>query len=403
MTSDSFAAQQEPAVPDAAAANPSSDDVSALPPASNKILVIGGPRVGKKFILERLIKSPSPLPLLPLSVSTTPTTSLPLSTCLWPIDTRYYSAHLSFHLLNDQSVPAFTPSSLSSLVSSPLLTDLQGLMLVYDASDPSSLSAIQRWSALLPHVSHQDDDSVMLMVGVESQPTKASADVWAQARDWAIDHGLEHVRVGYDDRLEGEDEGGEEGGEEDEEGVARIAGAFQANHWQQMELKDRASAARQRLMAADGEDGEGEHPLSINARLAQEEEQEEAELEAHLQAEAETEAALERARAELRQRQELEGEDGEEREEEVDEEGKTVEEQMREEERMESHMAGFEAMFERMQGIRQEAMRAHGDMGAGDQGKVLSDAERRRRAEDAIMSMLQSMGLDGDDEEEEDA
>ena len=61
-----------------------------------------------------------------------------------------------------------------------------------------------------------------------------------------------------------------------------------------MTLKSRQAVAHSRLTRADGE--EDEQPLSIDARLAQDEEREEAELEAHLQAEAEEEARVEAER-----------------------------------------------------------------------------------------------------------
>ena len=408
MTTDT--APQPAAVDGASSAD---DAVTPLPPASNKVLVIGGHGVGKKFILQRLSSSSTPLTLSPLSLATSPSTSVVVRSHLHPIDTRYYTTTLHFHVLTDTDIPPLTPSSLTSLLSSPLLTACQGLLLVYDAASPTSFDHLTRWAPLLPHI--DDDDAVLLIVGVERAPNTALDSVWAKARDWAIDHSIEHVRLRYNDgpAPAGEVGEAEEEGEE-EEGVRRIAGAFEANHWEHMVMKDRAAAARQRLQRGDeGEDGgererEGDgqwvdHPLSLNARLAADEEREEAELEAHLQAEEEEEARLEQERARLRQQLEVEGAKLDDEGEAVGE-GKTAEEVAREDEAMEAHLTSFEAMFERMQNIRQEAMRAQRSPSGAQQGRPLSDAERRKRAEDAILNMLKSMGLDdedGDDEEGE--
>ena len=410
MTSD--AAPQPAAAPaDAVDGVAGADAVTELPP-SNKVLVIGGPGVGKQFILQRLSSSPTPLTLTPLSLATSATTSAPVRTHLHPISTRYYSTALHFHVLRDSDIPPFSPSSLSSLLSSPLLSSARGLLLVYDSSSPSSLSSLHRWSSVLPHI--DDDDTPLLLIGVERNPHTADAAVLAQARDWAIDHSVEHVQVRYEDgpAPAGVEGGGEE--EEEEEGVRRIAGALEANHWEHMVMKDRTAAARQRADrvggeedgegdGVDGEGREGEHPLSINARLDADEEREEAELEAHLQAEEEEEARREQERARLRQQLEMEGAKLDDEGEEVGE-GKTEEDLVREDERMEAHLTSFEAMFERMQNIRHEAMRAQRQQPDGQQqgGRQLTDAERRKRAEDAIMGMLKTMGLDeedGDDEE----
>ena len=379
------------------------DVVSELSPAFNKILVIGGPSVGKRFILQRLSRSPTPLSLSPSSLPTSPSSSIPLRTFHHPIDTRYYTASLHFHVLNDADVPPFTPSSLASLLSSPLLSELQGVMLVYDAAERGSLESVQRWGGVLERVN--DEDSVLLMVGVERERGRGSDAVWAAARDWAIDHSVEHVRLRFDD--ESAPAHSEEGGDEDdEEGVRRIAGAFEANQWQHMVLKDRASAARQRLTRTEDDSGDGDggadgHPLSINARLAHEEEREEAELEAHVQAEADEEAKVEEERARLRHQLELAGarlndeDDG-------DDIAKSDAERAREDEQMEAHLTSFEAMFERMQAVRQEAVRAHaaGPAPAAPGSAPLSDIERRRRAEEAILSMLNSLGMeDGEDDD----
>jgi hypothetical protein len=78
------------------------------------------------------------------------------------------------------------------------------------------------------------------------------------------------------------------------------------------------------------------------------------------------------------------------------------------ERKLEDDMVAFDAVFDKIKDIKAEAMAARAahkgaaTNGAGAAG--ISDQERRRRAEDTVMRLLQSMGmadeLEGDDEEE---
>jgi len=370
--------------------------------------MVGGDKVGKRYILQRLLNRPT-LPIEPVSLDIGGSDSLTVDTVEWPVETRYYTTSLHFHVLRDAAVPRFSPESLSALLASPLLSSTSSVVLVYDASSVDSLRAVQRWSAVTTQL--DDEDSVMLCVGVEKAAGEGKEEVWDAARDWCIDHTIEHVRLRYeDDEARGAGRaggGGRREEEEDEEGIDRIQSAFHANHWQHMTMKSRQAVAHSRLnRTEDGEDGEDgvDEPLSIDARLAQDEEREEAELEAHLQAEAEEEARLEAERQRMRAQLEAEGVklDDESEHAAVDDDGKTVEQRQQEEERMEQHLQGFEAMFERMQKVRQEAMRAQrtDTEQSGGGRAVLTDAERRKRAEDALLSMMRTFGLDESDDEE---
>ena len=295
----------EPVAAPAQPVEPAADDESST--RTNKVLVVGGDRVGKKYILQRLVNRPN-LPTEPVTVDLAGSATLTVDTVVWPVETRYYSTSLQFHVLRDSSIPRFSPESLSSLLASPLLASTSSVVLVYDASDVDSLRAIQRWSAVTAQL--DDEDSVMLCVGVEKAAGQGKEQVWDEAREWCIDHTIEHVRLRYEDD---EARQGAAGGErrrdddDDEEGISRIQSAFHANHWQHMTLKSRQAVAHSRLIGTDGDDGDEEQPLSINARLAQDEEREEAELEAHLQAEAEEEARHEAERQRMRAQLEAEG------------------------------------------------------------------------------------------------
>ena len=371
------------------------------PPRTNKVLMVGGDKVGKRYILQRLLNR-AILPVEPVSLDIHGSGAVTVDTVEWPVETRYYTASLHFHVLRDSSIPRFSPDSLSALLASPLLASTSSVVLVYDASNVDSLRAVQRWSSVTAQL--DDEDSVMLCVGVEKVAGEGKEEIWDEARDWCIDHTIEHVRLRYED--EQAREGGNRGAsggrreeEDEEEGIHRIQSAFQANNWQHMTLKSRQAVAHSRLNGVDGDDGADE-PLSIDARLAQDEEREEAELEAHLQAEAEEEAKRDADRQQLRAQLEAEGVKLEDEFEDPDEDGKTTAERQHEEERMERHLQGFEAMFEQMQRVRQEAMRSHRGDNEQSGGRVLTDAERRKRAEDALMSMMQSLGLDDSDEEE---
>ena len=152
---------------------------------TNKVLMVGGDKVGKRYILQRLLNRTT-LPIEPLSLDISGADSLTVDTVEWPVDTRYYTTSLQFHVLRDSSVPRFSPDSLSALLASPLLSSTSSVVLVYDASSVDSLRAIQRWSAVTAQV--DDEDSVMLCVGVEKVAGGGKEEVWDEARDWCIDH-----------------------------------------------------------------------------------------------------------------------------------------------------------------------------------------------------------------------
>ena len=384
------------------------DEQSASAAPVNKVLMVGGDKVGKQYILQRLLNR-STLPVEPVSLDVTGAATVSVESVAWPVETRYYTTSLLFHILRDSSVPRFSPDSLAALLASPIVASTSSVVLVYDASDAATLHAVQRWSAVTAQL--DDEDSVMLCVGVEKAAGAGKEEVWEEARDWCIDHTIEHVRLRYEDeqtRAAAANGGNAVGAaaaagrrdeEEDEEGIARIQSAFHANHWQHMTLKSRQAVAQSRVREDGGEDGAEGQRLSLDAQLAQDEEREEAELEAHLQAEEEEEARQQAERAQLRAQLEAEGVKLDDDDAEA-EDGKSVEERQQEEQKMEQHLQGFEALFEQMQKVRQEATRAQRGDNEQTGSRVLTDVERRKRAEDALMKMMRTFGLDEDDEEE---
>ena len=55
-------------------------------------------------------------------------------------------------------------------------------------------------------------------------------------------------------------------------------------------------------------------------------------------------------------------------------------------------MVAFDAVFDKIAGIKAAAARARAQGGDA----ALSDDERRKRAEDAVMQLLKSMGMEGE-------
>ena len=72
---------------------------------------------------------------------------------------------------------------------------------------------------------------------------------------------------------------------------------------------------------------------------------------------------------------------------------------------LETEMVAFDAVFDKIKSLKAEAIRAR-EGGGGAGGPSMSDAERRKRAEDTVMQLLKSMGmedkLETDDEADSD-
>ncbi len=74
--------------------------------------------------------------------------------------------------------------------------------------------------------------------------------------------------------------------------------------------------------------------------------------------------------------------------------------------KLDEDMASFDAVFARVGGLKAEAMAAREAVANGNaSGATMSDADRRKKAEETVMRLLQSMGmedeLDGESERED--
>lgn len=108
------------------------------------ILVIGSPGVGKRTILSRLLS---------LEFEDASDTSSEVLILGWTIDTKYYSADVAIWMahLQDDSPPSSLPD----------FNQFSAIVMVFDMSELSSLSALKKW------VSHTDiqKSDILLCIG----------------------------------------------------------------------------------------------------------------------------------------------------------------------------------------------------------------------------------------------
>lgn len=369
----------------------------------NKVLVIGDNQVGKKFVVKHIIQAQSTpnqtsnnqsVTFVPNTAKFTEDQSVPYHTAHWPLVTKYYRADVEFNLLNDNAVSDFTPQSIDQLVQSSLAKAIQSMLLIYDPSNTDSFQRITRWAALIN--SAVTSDRVMLCIANESKPESIDQSIIEQARDWCQLHNIEHVSIPFvelsSQLIAPIPSSASDRWRHDDDGLPRIVNALQANEWDDMSMKsesERRSEMQARADRAELIDAEEARAQSLTNQLDQEEADEEAEFEAHLIEE--DRLAAERAAliAALNADQPPLAP--------TEEEELTVEEEEHAVEQVEKQLAGFEAMFEQMRSIRAEAVASRQST-----GNPVSDAERRKRAEDAIMSMLTSMGIGPDDDDDDD-
>ena len=184
----------------------------------NGILVIGAPKVGKRFIVQKLVTPRAQTTTTAVngysSRLTLQHSGIEAFDC--SIDTKYYSAQLTFHVIpaathaqfngeEDEEAAADAAAgdsartaALSSEAKSEFAAlDAQALMLIFNLGDSSSFHALAaRW---LPFIEERNP-SVLLLVGNDIASTSASPltrvqkqereDLEQLARDWALDHGL---------------------------------------------------------------------------------------------------------------------------------------------------------------------------------------------------------------------
>ena len=206
-------------------------------PSSNSILVVGESRVGKRFLVRRIVdsrtkaaataaaasgtsdataSSASVAPSAPASHSFPAASSI--DAFRFSVDTKYYSADLTFHVLpadkhaalsasavGSDAVDAAAAAELSAEVRSEFASlDVQAVMLVFDLSAPASFHALA--SSWLPFLRDRSP-GVLLIVGNNVAPPTAVVDPAAAVaarrekeeleqlvKDWALDNGVRQQR-----------------------------------------------------------------------------------------------------------------------------------------------------------------------------------------------------------------
>jgi hypothetical protein len=165
------------------------------------LLVVGQPGVGKSTVLKALGCSPSENNNEP---------------CHLQLDTKYYTV--------DVNVEVIEPSQATI----PDWTCPDGLLLVVDARDKQTYDAVRAWA-----VEH-DLGSAEVRLLISNKSDQCGVCPWHQAAlDWCVDEGFEYISVAAavpeaDARL---------ASGEDQQGMARVRSALEANMWPGLKFK----------------------------------------------------------------------------------------------------------------------------------------------------------------------
>jgi len=166
-----------------------------------RLLVVGQPGVGKSTILKALGC----------------TSQCQNGRCLLQLDTKYYTV--------DVDVEVIEPSAKVRDWTCP-----DGLLLVVDASDENTYGAVHAWAAGYD----LDQAEVRLLIANKADQCNDTPCAWRQAAvEWCVDEGFEYVSVAAaapeaDAKL---------ASDEDQQGMARVRAALEANMWPGLEYK----------------------------------------------------------------------------------------------------------------------------------------------------------------------
>ena len=237
------------------------EELSNAGGSGNVILVIGDAQVGKRYLVQHL-QGDKP------ATAPTTDTETKIETHALTLDTKYYSADLHIHLLPASTHAAFADSADAVLTPAARASfqslDVQSVILIFHLSHPATFhSLVNAWQAFL---ADRRPEVVMMVGNAPSEPKSGSADATAQqeleqlAKDWALDHQVEYVRMPRGDKLrnsqtrlaapsaaESSSSRPRSSSHSDDDleaasepiGLARIRESLECNAWPEMRMKDR--------------------------------------------------------------------------------------------------------------------------------------------------------------------
>lgn len=248
--------------------------------ASNVLLVVGDAKVGKRYLVSQLVGGETSSGA---TSSSSPSSATGIEVRPIDFDTKYYSATVAAHVL-PSSHAQFVDEDATSLSAEArgefAALDVQALVLVFSlARDSTFHSLANAWADF----ARDREPEVMMLVG-NAEPTTdaaalaAQADLEQLARDWAIDHQIEYVRLPWNDtlrtshtrlatpsattasapsaasssRARSDSVDSTDGLEAASEpvGLARIRESLECHQWPDMAMKDRRHVAQAQAAAA---------------------------------------------------------------------------------------------------------------------------------------------------------
>lgn len=173
--------------------------------SGNVLLLIGEPQVGKHYLVKHM---QTDTPTAPAPAAVVKDAETRIERHALTLDTKYYSADLTIHLLPSDTHAAFadgtdtllTPGARAAFQS----LDAQAVLLVFSLARSATFHAlVNAWQTFL---ADRQPEVVMLVGnyhGLTNEPGQATEaeELEQLAKDWALDHQIEYVRLPRGDQL----------------------------------------------------------------------------------------------------------------------------------------------------------------------------------------------------------
>ncbi len=249
---------------------------------------------------------------------------------------------------------------------------------MYSAGDQEGFQLLRRWSSFISNTS----PSVLVCIENEyKERSPFSSSLRSEVQDWCLDHGIEHLALPHDSLNQPFDNDLfnkitlKSSFTEEFAGWKRVLEALESNMWTHLTLKQ---------------------PIPHNAPSKS----------GIKTSEEKKELGMKQEKKVVEQEKVKGGEKTDNKANEKQEQTKLSQECLSSSslidssEEVERSMMEFESLLGTVMSIRTANIKAAQDAEAN--GIQLTDAERRKRAEDGIMKVLQQLGLDGEGDSEED-
>lgn len=147
----------------------------------NKVLIVGGPKVGKKHLLCSIYKTNGPHEL---ELQDDTHSTLTVMSTNKVLTTKYYVAQLDYHLMS--------PSGTDVVQHNEVWPKYQAVVLVFDIHKRESFESVKTFAESIAALGHSYDVCICVGSNPSKHPTETSP-YHSYVFDWCLDNGYEYV------------------------------------------------------------------------------------------------------------------------------------------------------------------------------------------------------------------